>query len=151
MGGLEVLVDRRHVSVYIQIHTLTSKLFLATLSKIFMPTALPSALAHLGTPPPAYRDLQRQLRHTSWICQGTLVARPLIRRVAGRKVKKGPYYLWTCKVKGRTVCLALSKTQYRLLAQAIANHRRLHQILERMQAFSLKFILQNTPGVKKRK
>jgi hypothetical protein len=79
------------------------------------------------------------------------VSRSLIRRIRGRKVKKGPYYLWTCKVKGRTVCLALSKAQYRVLAQAIANRRQLQKTLERMQAFCLKTILNNIPGVKKRK
>jgi hypothetical protein len=75
----------------------------------------------------------------------------LLRRVRGRKVKKGPYYLWTCKQQGKTVCVALSKPQYRLLAQAIQNNRRLQRILERMQALTLKTILRNVPGVRKRK
>jgi hypothetical protein len=75
----------------------------------------------------------------------------LLRRVRGRKVKKGPYYLWTCKQKGKTVCVALSKPQYRLLAQAIQNNRRLQRLLERMQALTLKTILRNVPGVRKRK
>ena len=108
-------------------------------------------LAALGSPPPAYQQLQNQLRRVSWLCQGTVVSRPLIRRVRGRTVKKGPYYLWTCKVKGRTVCVALSKAQYHVLAQAIANHRRLQRTVERMQAFSLKTILKKVPGVNKRK
>ena len=111
----------------------------------------PPTLADLGAPPPAYQQLQHQLSRTSWICQGTVVSRPLIRRIRGRQVAKGPYYLWTCKVKGRTVCLALSKAQYRILAQAIANHRKLQKLLERMHAFSLKTILKEIPGVKKRK
>src|ERR1043166_8087184 len=67
------------------------------------------------------------------------------------KGKKGPYYLWTCKVKGRTRCLALSKTQDGVLAEAIANNRRLQRILDRMHALSLKLILKKTPGVRKRK
>jgi len=108
-------------------------------------------LAALGHPPPAYQQLQNQLRRVGWLCQGTVVSRPLIRRVRGRIVKKGPYYLWTCKVKGRTVCRALSQAQYQVLAQAIANHRRLQSTVERMQAFSLKTILKKVPGVRKRK
>jgi len=111
----------------------------------------PPTLADLGPSPPAYQRLQDQLRRTSWICQGTVVSRPLLRRIRGHQVNKGPYYLWTCKVKGRTVCLALSKEQYRILAQAIANHRQLQKTLERMHAISLKTILKNIPGVKKRK
>jgi hypothetical protein len=114
--------------------------------------AIPAAtLAELGTPPPAYRRLQEQLRQTSWVCQGTVVSRRLLRRVGGRMVKKGPYYLWTRKVKGRTVCVAISKAQYCVLVETIANNRRLQRTIERMQALSFKTILQRTPGVMKRK
>jgi len=108
-------------------------------------------LADLGLPPAPYRQLQQRLARTSWICHGTLVCRPLIRRVRGRPVKKGPYYLWTCKVSGRTQSVALSQTQYHLLAQAIANRRKLQQTLDRMGTLSLKTILKTIPGVKKRK
>ena len=117
-----------------------------------MPAPVPAAsLAHLGTPPPAYQRLLDQLRQTSWVCQGSLVARALRRRVAGRLVPRGPYYLWTCKVKGRTVCVALSKAQYQVLAEAIAHHRRLQRTLQQMQALTLKTILKKVPGVQKRK
>lgn len=114
-------------------------------------SALTATLADLGTPPPAYQRLQDQLRRTSWICQGTIVSRPLVRRLRGRQVKKGPYYLWTCKVKGKTVCVALSKAQYHVLAQGLANQRRLQKTVGQMQAFTLKTILKKVPGVKKRK
>lgn len=80
-----------------------------------------------------------------------MVCRPLIRRVAGREIKKGPYYLWTSKVKAKTVSLALSKAQYHLLAQAIANNPRLQKNLERMHALTLKTVLKKVPGVSKRK
>jgi hypothetical protein len=108
-------------------------------------------LANLGLPPAAYRQLQQRLARTSWICHGTLVCRPLIRRLRGRRVKKGPYYLWTCKLNGRTQSLALSQAQYRLLAEAIANRRKLQQTIDRMGTLSLKTILKTIPGVKKRK
>jgi hypothetical protein len=109
------------------------------------------SLAHLGPPPPAFKNLRRQLAETTWICQGTVVCRALARRVRGRSVQKGPYYLWTCKVQGQTVCVALSQAQYLLLAQAIENYRQLQKILERMQRLTLKIILKKVPGVKKRK
>jgi hypothetical protein len=54
-------------------------------------------------------------------------------------------------VKGKTVCVALSKAQYQVLAQAVASQRRLQQILGRMQAFTLKTILKKVQGVRKRK
>jgi hypothetical protein len=110
-----------------------------------------SGLAALGSPPPAYLRLHDQLRRTGWIAQGTVVSRPLLRRVRGRQVKKGPYYLWTCKFKGQTLSVALSQAQYQALAQAIDNNRRLHRIVERMQALTLKTILKRVPGVRKRK
>ncbi|MCX6930199.1 MAG: hypothetical protein NT154_44365, partial [Verrucomicrobia bacterium] len=66
-------------------------------------------------------------------------------------VRKGPYYLWTCKLKGKTVCVALSRSQYLLLAQAICNNRRTQKLLERRQALTLKTILRKVPGVRKRK
>jgi hypothetical protein len=119
--------------------------------KTFTSAARRATLADLGSAPPAYQQLQRRLGQTAWLCQGTVVCRPLLRRVRGRPVKKGPYYLWTCKLQGRTVCLALSKAQYQLLALAIKNNRRVQTTLERMQALTLKTILKNVPGVRKRK
>ena len=111
----------------------------------------PSPSDPLGPVPPTYQHWCQQLARAGWLCQGTVVARPLIRQVAGRAVKKGPYYLWTCKVQGRTVCLALSQAQYKLVAAAIVRQRRVLKILEKMQAFTLKTILRNVPGVRKRK
>ena len=110
-----------------------------------------ATLAALGPVPAACQRLLHQLRRTPWLCQGTVVCRPLIRRIRGRNVKKGPYYLWTCKVKGQTHCVALSKAQHQLLSQAIENNRRVQKSLTQLQAFTLKTILQNLPGVKKRR
>ena len=120
-----------------------------------MPAPAPSPpitrLADLGPYPAAYQRWQTRLAQSSWICQGSLVCRPLLRRVGRRKVRKGPYYLWTWKLKGKTVCVALSRSQYHLLAQAIHNNRRTQKLLERMQALTLKTILRKVPGVRKRK
>jgi len=115
------------------------------------PPAPPTLVADLGPPPLAYQRLQAQLRQLGWVCHGTVVCRPLIRRVAGRTVKKGPYYLWTCKVNGRTVCRSLSQAQHQVLIQAIENNRQLQKILQQMQALTLKTILKKVPGVRKRK
>ena len=108
-------------------------------------------LASLGAPPKAYGQLVQQLAHTDWIAQGTVVARSLRRKVNGRPVLRGPYYLWTCKVAGKTVCYSLSLQQYRCLKAAIANQRRVGNILRRLQDITFKTILQKVPGVKKRK
>jgi len=111
----------------------------------------PQALADLGPWPKTYAQLLHGLARTGWICQGTVLARPLRRRCGGRVVLCGPYYLWTCKLKGKTVCQALSKAQYEKLKQAIANNRRTMDILARMQNQTLKTILKKVPGVNKRK
>jgi|SRR6185369_2077348 hypothetical protein len=111
----------------------------------------PSTLAHLGPLPKTYQALRDQLATTTWISQGTLVCRPLLRKRGRRTIKKGPYYLWTAKHKGKTLCLSLSQAQHRLLAQAIQNNRRLQKLIERMHALTMQTILRQVPGVKKRK
>ena len=63
----------------------------------------------------------------------------------------GPYYLWTCKVAGKTQCHALSRDQYEVLKRFIAANRKLERTLARMRALSLETVLKTLPGVKVRK
>jgi hypothetical protein len=101
--------------------------------------------------PPAYQAWAARLGQTGWICHGTVVSRTLRRRVQGVWVDKGPYYLWTCKVAGKTQCHALSRDQYEVLKRFIAANRKLERTLARMRALSLETVLKNLPGVKVRK
>ena len=105
----------------------------------------------LGPPPPAHAKLMAHLAQTDWICQGTVVRRPLRRRVAGKWVDKGPYYLWTGKRQGKTVCHALSKAQYEVAKQAIEANRGVLEALAKLQTATLEKILRKIPGVQKRK
>jgi hypothetical protein len=105
----------------------------------------------LPAPPPTYQAWAVQLGRADWICQGTVVSRSLRRRIQGRWVDKGPYYMWTCKVAGTTVCHAVSRDQYLVLKRGIAANRRIERTLDRMRAFTLKTILKNMLGVKSRK
>jgi len=105
----------------------------------------------LGPPPAAYARRLAQLSSSGWICHGTLVCRPLRRRVNGRWVKKGPYYLWTGKRQGKTICYALSKAQYDVAKKAIAANRVVLRILAQLHAETLERIRTNLPGVLKRK
>ena len=105
----------------------------------------------MPAPPPAYQAWAAQLGRAGWICQGSLVRRSLRRRIQGRWVAKGPYYLWTCKVAGKTVCHALSGEQYRALKEAITASRRMQKTIARMHALTLVTILEKVPGVLKRK
>ena len=101
--------------------------------------------------PPAYQTWAAWLGQTGWICHGTVVSRTLRRRVQGVWVDKGPYYLWTCKVAGKTQCHALSRDQYEVLKRFIAANRKLERTLARMRALSLETVLKTLPGVKMRK
>ena len=105
----------------------------------------------LGPPPSAYAQLAAALGRTGWISHGSVVRRTLRRRVAGRWVDKGPYYYWTCKSEGKTLCQALSEAQYKQLQQAIATQRQVRGTLDKMHALTLKTVLEKLPGVKSRK
>lgn len=105
----------------------------------------------LGEPPATLAKLLAQLEQTGWLCQGTVVRRTLRRKVGGVWVDKGPYCMWTGKRAGQTVCHALSPEQYQVARAAIAANRRVMKTLAQLQAITLKKILHNVPGVKKRK
>ena len=62
-----------------------------------------------------------------------------------------PCYAWTRKVKGKTVCVALSKEQYEWLKQAIANWRTVQKTLVQMQRLSREELFAAIPGPKRRK
>ncbi len=81
---------------------------------------------------PDYRQLQRQLGRLGYLSQGS-------------------GYVWTRKVKAKTVTVALSKQQYAWLRQAVANQRELQRIVRQMQQLSRQILFQTVPGVTRRK
>jgi len=96
------------------------------------------------------RRLAQSLAETGLILQGsvnTVIQQPLR---PGEK-PRGPYYLWTYKLKAKTHTVALSKAQVRSFRKAIANHRKLKKTVEQMRQLSLKILNATTQGVKKRK
>ena len=90
-----------------------------------------------------YSRLVAQLAHSGWISEGYVQDRG---PGAG-----GACYPWTRKVKGKTVCVALSKEQYEWLKQAIANWREVQNILRQMQRLSREELFEAVPGPKRRK
>jgi len=90
-----------------------------------------------------YARLCAQLADTGWISEGYVQDRG----AAGGS----PCYPWTRKVKGKTVCVALSKEQYEWLKQAIANWRKVQQILRQMQQLSREELFECVPGPTRRK
>ena len=114
-------------------------------------TNLSQPPADLGLRPKTYASLLQRLAQVGWICHGTVFARPLRRRHLGRWIQSRPYYLWTCKIRGKTVCHALSPAQFQQLKRAIQNNRQVMNLLAQMQNLTLKTILKKIPGVRKRK
>jgi hypothetical protein len=85
-----------------------------------------------------YERLKKELLSLGWICQGSLMHTP-------------PHaWRWTRKVHAKTVTVALSEPQAELYRQAIANHRRLEQVLSQMRELSQKVLLGSVPGVRRR-
>ena len=105
----------------------------------------------LGPCPAAYARLLNRLSGAGWFCLGTVVRRCMRRKVDGQWVEKGPYYLWTGKLNGKTVCHALSQEQYAAAKSAIQANRRVMVTLSKLQTMTLEKILKGVPGVKKRK
>ena len=90
-----------------------------------------------------YARLQAQLAQTGWISEGYVQNRG---PGAG-----GSCYPWTRKVKGKTVCVALSKEQYEWMRQAIANWRAVQEIIRQMQRLSREELFASMPHPKRRK
>jgi cyclopropane fatty-acyl-phospholipid synthase-like methyltransferase len=90
-----------------------------------------------------YARLQAQLAHTGWISEGYVQDRG---PGAG-----GACYPWTRKVKGKTICVALSKEQYEWLKEAIANWRAVQKTLRQMQRLSRAELFESLPNPKRRK
>jgi len=93
--------------------------------------------------PPAYRELAHQLAQLGLVSQGSV-----FERAPGQQ---GSRYVWTRKVKAKTVAVALSEEQYHWLKQAVANQRKLNRIMAKMQKLSRKILFENVPGVVRRK
>lgn len=90
-----------------------------------------------------YARLQAQLAQTGWISEGYVQERG---PGAG-----GSCYPWTRKVKGKTICVALSKEQYEWLKEAIANWRAVQKTLRQMQRLSREELFASLPNPKRRK
>ena len=90
-----------------------------------------------------YRQLQRQLARTGYLSQGSV-----FEKLPGQQ---GSRYVWTRKVRAKTVTVALSPQQYHWLKQAVSNQRNLEKTLARMQTISHQILFKTIPGVTRRK
>ena len=90
-----------------------------------------------------YRQLQRALARIGYLSQGSVFERP--------PGQQGSRYVWTRKVRAKTVTVALSQEQYQWLKQAVLNQRQLEKIIARMQTLSRQVLFETVPGVVRRK
>ena len=93
--------------------------------------------------PRQYRQLQRRLAAVGYITQGSVFQR--------RPSQQGSRYVWTRKVRAKTVTVALSKDQYQWLCRAAANQRKLERLIRQMQKLSRQILFETVPGVRRRK
>jgi hypothetical protein len=94
--------------------------------------------------PPAYRRLQEHLARTGWIALGSVLER-------GKPGQGGPRYQWSRRVGKKTVTVALSSEQFDWLKQAIANQRKVWDLLIQMQRHTLQHMWDNLPSTSRRK
>jgi hypothetical protein len=85
-----------------------------------------------------------------YILQGSVVKRNLRRRAGGVLKIYGPYFLWTRKIKNKTVTLALTAEQAQIIRDAIRRNRKMEQRLARLRSLSEQIIRAITPCVAKR-
>jgi hypothetical protein len=91
-----------------------------------------------------YQRLRRSLAQIGFISQGSVVDRSKL-----RPARSG--YQWTRKIKGKTITVALSQSEFEALAQAIANQRKLSQTIRQMEQISRRILFTNRsqPGQSK--
>jgi hypothetical protein len=91
-----------------------------------------------------YERLRRSLVGLGYISQGSVQDRTA--RQGG-----GAGYQWTRKLASKTVTVALTPEQFAMMKSAVANYRRLRQLLRQMESLSRSIIFQNAPHPSRRK
>lgn len=91
-----------------------------------------------------YRSLAAQLGRIGFISQGSVQDRT--QRQGG-----GAGYQWTRKVGGKTVTVALTPEEFKLMKEAIANKRQLTKIITQMEKQSRAAIFTAAPHEHRRK
>lgn len=93
----------------------------------------------------AYRALDRTVCGHPWLVQGS------VNEVAPKTTSAGFTYTWTRKVRAKTVTVALSRQQATAFRQAIEVNRRIEAVLNRLRQVSQTALLEELPGVAKRR
>jgi hypothetical protein len=94
--------------------------------------------------PAAYRNLRARLGQIGWIALGSVLERKL-------PGQGGPRYQWSRRVEGKTITVALSAEQFAWLKSAIANQRKVWELLEEMNRLTLGYMWETLPSTTRRK
>ena len=92
------------------------------------------------------RDLARELEDVDFVLRGSIGVRylrcntPNCRCTTGPEHRHGPYYHWTRKVRGKTVCVSLSPEDAAKLGVWIENTRRIERVWSKMEALTLQAV-----------
>jgi len=93
-----------------------------------------------------YDELQDQLAHIGFVCNGTVMSvyrkcgKPNCGCRESQHMQHGPYHIWTRKEKGKTVTRSLSEKQARQCAQYIENFKKMESIIEEMKKITIRMI-----------
>lgn len=91
-----------------------------------------------------YERLRGSLGRLGYISQGSVQDRTT-------RQDGGAGYQWTRKVAAKTVTVALTQEQFAQMKQAVANYRKLRQLLRQMEKLSRSIIFQSAPHPSRRK
>ena len=94
--------------------------------------------------PTDYLRLQARLAQSGWVALGSLLERT-------KPGQGGPRYQWSRRVEGKTITVALSAEQFQWLKKAIANQRKVWNLLDQMQKLTLQYLWKNLPDPRRRK
>jgi hypothetical protein len=94
--------------------------------------------------PAEYVRLRKQLSNIGWVALGSLIER-------NKPGQGGPRYQWSRRVGPKTVTVALSVEQFEWLQHAIANQRKVWDILMQLQHLTAQHMLENLPNPPRRK
>ena len=93
----------------------------------------------------AYRALVRTVRRHPWLVQGS------VNVVAPKSPAASVTYTWTRKVRAKTATVALSRQQSVAFRKAVEANRRIEAALNQLRQVSQTALLDEVPGVTKRR
>ena len=93
----------------------------------------------------AYRALVRTVRQHPWLVQGS------VNVVVPKSPAASVTYTWTRKVRAKTATVALSRQQSVAFQKAVEANRRVEAALKRLRGVSQVALLEELPGVTKRR